>query len=224
MSLLRLSLADAAELIEEQASGAKETLRQMEDEVQAGERDTLGRSKKRLEEEKDVKVAWEHGMDTVKGAGSKVIGATQQATAKAEETTKKTADRLSDAFAKVSLLVIRRSHSSLTKPHRLLNAPSKMRSTRTLSIPFSPSCRSESTRASTPLQTRISPSPSSSQIPPPSSTSPRPSTSSAPSLSVSREPLLTRSSATSGPLPTLSCATPNSRSGSTMPLGTLVAA
>jgi uncharacterized protein YjbJ (UPF0337 family) len=101
MSLLRLSLADAAELIEEQAGAAKESLRSLEDEVQAGERDTLGRSKQRLEEEKDPKIAWQHGMDTVKDTGTKVIGGAQTTSATVQEKASKTHDRITDALSKV---------------------------------------------------------------------------------------------------------------------------
>lgn len=102
LSLLRVSLADAAEVIEEQAGAAKETLRRVEDEVQAGDRDTLGRSKQRLEEEQDPKVAWQHGMDTVKDAGTSVIGASQTATHAAQEKTDKTISRIQDALHKIA--------------------------------------------------------------------------------------------------------------------------
>ncbi|TEB10922.1 hypothetical protein FA13DRAFT_1004892 [Coprinellus micaceus] len=102
MSLLRLSLADAAELIEEQAGAAKESLRSLEDEVQAGERDTLGRSKQRLEEEKDPKIAWQHGMDTVKDTGTKIIGGAQTTSATVQEKASKTHDRITDALSKIA--------------------------------------------------------------------------------------------------------------------------
>ncbi|KAH6903842.1 hypothetical protein BKA70DRAFT_1227194 [Coprinopsis sp. MPI-PUGE-AT-0042] len=72
------------------------------DEVQSGQRDTLGRDKQRLEEEKDTKVAWEHGMDTVKGAGSTVIDTTRSATQTAEEKAEKTSQRIQDAWNKIS--------------------------------------------------------------------------------------------------------------------------
>ena len=103
LSVIRLSLADAAELVEEQAGKAKESLRSIEDEVQSGQRDTLGRDKQRLEEEKDTKVAWEHGMDTAKGAGSTVIDATRTAAETAEEKAEKTSQRIQDAWNKVCL-------------------------------------------------------------------------------------------------------------------------
>ncbi|KAH6902617.1 hypothetical protein BKA70DRAFT_1434941 [Coprinopsis sp. MPI-PUGE-AT-0042] len=102
LSVIRLSLADAAELVEEQAGKAKDSLRSIDDEVQSGQRDTLGRDKQRLEEEKDTKVAWEHGMDTVKGAGSTVIDTTRSATQTAEEKAEKTSQRIQDAWNKIS--------------------------------------------------------------------------------------------------------------------------
>ncbi|TFK17334.1 hypothetical protein FA15DRAFT_761110 [Coprinopsis marcescibilis] len=102
LSLIRLSLADAAELVEGQAGLAKETLRQVEDEVQSGERDTLGRNKQRLEEEKDTKVAWQHGMDTVKDAGSMVIDASRTVSETAKDKSEKTSSRLQEAFDRIS--------------------------------------------------------------------------------------------------------------------------
>lgn len=103
-SVLRLSLADAAGIIEGQAGAAKDSLLNIEDEVQSGKRDTIGRDKQRMEEEKDPKVAWQHGMDTVKNAGTSVIGVTQETTAKLEEKADKVSTRLQDAFYKVRLL------------------------------------------------------------------------------------------------------------------------
>lgn len=102
LSIIRLSLADAAELIEEQAGSTKESLRTIDTEVQEGTRDTLGRDKKRLEEEKDTKVAWQHGMDTVKDAGTSVIGTAQDVSAGAQDKADKTSSRLQEAFYKVS--------------------------------------------------------------------------------------------------------------------------
>jgi hypothetical protein len=101
-SAIRLSLADAAELIEQQAGSAKEGLRTLEDEVQDGKRDTLGRDKQRLEEEKDPKVAWQHGMDTVKNAGTSLIGTAQESSATIEEKTEQTSQRLNEAFYKIT--------------------------------------------------------------------------------------------------------------------------
>ncbi|KAF8799378.1 hypothetical protein BYT27DRAFT_7317537 [Phlegmacium glaucopus] len=97
LSPLRLSIADAAEVIEEQASHAKEGLRSVDEEVQQGQRDPLGRDRKRLEEEKDTKVAWQHGMDTIKDAGTTVIGASQETSAVAQEKASKASSRLQEA-------------------------------------------------------------------------------------------------------------------------------
>lgn len=101
-SVTRLVLADAAELLETQASKAKETLRHVEQGVQEGKKDSLGRDKERLEAERgDTKVAWEHGMDTVKDAGSTVIGATQNVRGAIQDQTEQTTHRLQDAFYSV---------------------------------------------------------------------------------------------------------------------------
>lgn len=100
-SFARLSLADAAEVVENQASRAKDSLREVDEEVQSGKRDTLGRDKERLKQEEDLQVAFEHGMDTVKGAGSSVIGAGQQSVAKASELSDRTSAKLHNAFYKV---------------------------------------------------------------------------------------------------------------------------
>ena len=108
LSLLRLSIADAAELVQEHAGRAKESLRSVDKEVQQGQRDPLGRDKKRLEEEKDTKVAWQHGMDTIKDAGSVVIAASQETSAVAQEKSSKASSRLQEAYYKVSNLSIHR--------------------------------------------------------------------------------------------------------------------
>lgn len=102
ISLLRLSIADAAEVVQEQASRTKETLRSVETQVQQGQRDSLGRDKKRLEEEQDSKIAWQHGMDTVKDAGTTVIGVGQEASAVAQDKSSMASSRLQEAYYKVS--------------------------------------------------------------------------------------------------------------------------
>ncbi|TFK35889.1 hypothetical protein BDQ12DRAFT_634780 [Crucibulum laeve] len=101
LSIIRLSIADAAEMVEEQASWAKDALRDVEKGVQEGDRDALGRDKKRLEEEEDTKVAWQHGMDTVKDAGTSVIGASQSASETVKEKSEETSTRLQDAYYKI---------------------------------------------------------------------------------------------------------------------------
>jgi hypothetical protein len=105
LSIIRLSLADAAEIIEGQASSTKESLRTIDAEVHEGARDTLGRDKERLEEEKDTKVAWQHGMDTVKNAGTSVIDTAQGVAAGAQDKADKTTSRLQEAFYKVCHVV-----------------------------------------------------------------------------------------------------------------------
>jgi hypothetical protein len=102
LSVLRLSIADAAELVQEHAGRTKESLRTVDKEVQQGQRDPLGRDKKRLEEEKDSKVAWQHGMDTIKDAGTTAIGASEATTAAAQDKSIKASSRLQEAYYKVS--------------------------------------------------------------------------------------------------------------------------
>ncbi|KAF7329086.1 hypothetical protein MKEN_00169100 [Mycena kentingensis (nom. inval.)] len=99
-SFARLTLADAAEAVQGQAGRAKDGLREIDQEVQDGKRDDLGRDKKRVEEEQDVRVAFEHGMDTLKDAGSTVIGAGQTAKQKTEATADRTTSRLQNAYYK----------------------------------------------------------------------------------------------------------------------------
>lgn len=99
-SFARLSLADAAELVEDHAARAKDGLRDIEQGVQAGDRDALGRDKQRLEQEQDVKVAFEHGMDTLKDTGVAAIGAGQTAMSKAEDVSDRTTSRVQDAYEK----------------------------------------------------------------------------------------------------------------------------
>ncbi|KAJ7645842.1 hypothetical protein B0H17DRAFT_1273480 [Mycena rosella] len=84
-SFTRLALADAAEAVQNQAGRAKEGLRDVEEGVQDGKRDNFGRDKQCVEEEQDFRVAFEHSMDTLKGAGSSAIGVGQAAKQKTEE-------------------------------------------------------------------------------------------------------------------------------------------
>ncbi|KAG6900015.1 hypothetical protein C0993_004198 [Termitomyces sp. T159_Od127] len=102
-SFTRLSLADAAELIESSAASAKESLRGIEQGVQKGQRTSIiGRDKNRVEEEsKDVKVQWEHGMDAVKGAGDSVIDVGRNVSSSVKEASERTSNRVHDAYLKV---------------------------------------------------------------------------------------------------------------------------
>ncbi|KAF8798418.1 hypothetical protein BYT27DRAFT_7321247 [Phlegmacium glaucopus] len=80
LSLLRLSIANAAEVIEEQASYAKEGLRSVYKEVQQGHQ----------------------SMDTIKDAGTTVIGASQETSAIAQEKASEASLRLQEAYYKIS--------------------------------------------------------------------------------------------------------------------------
>ncbi|KAK0231173.1 hypothetical protein IW262DRAFT_1261912 [Armillaria fumosa] len=101
-SFARSSLADAAAVVEDQAARTKDSLREVEKEVQEGKRDALGRDKERMEEEeKDIKVQFEHTMDSLKDTGSTVIGAGQDAKATAEELADRAGDRLKNTFQKI---------------------------------------------------------------------------------------------------------------------------
>ncbi|KAK0470635.1 hypothetical protein IW261DRAFT_1001355 [Armillaria novae-zelandiae] len=101
-SFVRSSLADAAELLEDQAGRAKDSLREVEQEVQDGQRDILGRDKERMQEEAgDVKVKFEHTMDSLKDTGSAAIGAGQGAKAKAEKLADRTSNGLQQSFNRV---------------------------------------------------------------------------------------------------------------------------
>ncbi|KAJ7464838.1 hypothetical protein B0H11DRAFT_1922583 [Mycena galericulata] len=96
-SFARLGLADVAEIVEEQAGQTKEGLRNVEQEVEEGKRDNLGRDKARLDEEKgDTRATFENRMDTLKDTGSTAIGAHQSTKAKAQDLSGQTNERLRD--------------------------------------------------------------------------------------------------------------------------------
>ncbi|EPQ52477.1 hypothetical protein GLOTRDRAFT_64155 [Gloeophyllum trabeum ATCC 11539] len=99
-SFARLTLADAAEAVEVAASKTKEGLRSLDEDIQEGERDNLGRKKRKIEDEQpqDPKAKFEKGMDTAKEYGSSAIGAGQEAKARAENVSKKTSDRLTNSY------------------------------------------------------------------------------------------------------------------------------
>jgi hypothetical protein len=102
-SFSRLTLADAAEFVETNAGAAKDALRQVEEEVQQGERTATGATKRPAEDEPedaDARVKFEKTMDQAKVAGSKVIGAGQSVKAGAERTSERTSTRLRDAYYK----------------------------------------------------------------------------------------------------------------------------
>ncbi|KAI0071485.1 hypothetical protein K474DRAFT_1668982 [Panus rudis PR-1116 ss-1] len=103
-SFMRLALADAAEFISKSAGSAAETLREVDAEIEKGERNELGVRKSSGDEDpesKDAKVQFEKTMDTVKVAGSKTIGAGQVAAATAEDLANRTSSRVQEAFYKI---------------------------------------------------------------------------------------------------------------------------
>jgi len=107
-SFARLAMADLAGAIESQAAYAKESLRELDTEVQQGERDNLGRRRKSPEEieqerEEDTKAKFEKTMDTAKEVGSKAIGVGQDVKATAEDVAARTRARLQETYYNVCL-------------------------------------------------------------------------------------------------------------------------
>ncbi|KAG5646262.1 hypothetical protein DXG03_003858 [Asterophora parasitica] len=102
-SFTRLSLADAAELIESTAGSAKEGLRDIEQGVQKGERTNItGRDKKRVEEESgDAKAKWDHGMEAIKSAGDSAIDTGRGVSESVQDKASKTSIRVQDAYLKI---------------------------------------------------------------------------------------------------------------------------
>ncbi|GJJ13345.1 hypothetical protein Clacol_007597 [Clathrus columnatus] len=76
-SFIRTFLADTAEVVEQHAGTVKSELRQTEAEVQEGKRDALGRENREDYQSDDARQRFERNMDTVKAAGSNVIGGAQ---------------------------------------------------------------------------------------------------------------------------------------------------
>ncbi|KAH8091062.1 hypothetical protein BXZ70DRAFT_994141 [Cristinia sonorae] len=98
-SFSRLALADAAEIVSKSAGSAAQSLREVDSEIEQGDRNELGISKKTDDEEpNDARAQFERTMDTVKVAGSKTIGAGQVAAQTAEDVTNRTTNRLQEAF------------------------------------------------------------------------------------------------------------------------------
>lgn len=100
-SFTRLALADAAEYVSQSAGSAAQTLRQVDQEIDDGERNETGLKKKPEEEKfknKDVREQFEITMDTVKDAGSETIGAAQVVAATGKDMANRTSDRLMNAL------------------------------------------------------------------------------------------------------------------------------
>jgi hypothetical protein len=103
-SFMRLALADAAEYVSKSTASAAESLRQVDEDVEKGERNELGLKNVPEDQKfknKDAKEQWETAMDTVKVAGSKTIGAGQVAADAATNVADRTSERLSNAFNQV---------------------------------------------------------------------------------------------------------------------------
>ncbi|KAI1786208.1 hypothetical protein LXA43DRAFT_1111273 [Ganoderma leucocontextum] len=101
-SFMRLSLADAADMVSDKAHGAAGALRDVDKEVQEGERSELGTKRKAHDkpEDTDVRAKFEKGMDTAKEAGSKAIGAGQAAAQTTQELAQRSTSRVQEAFYK----------------------------------------------------------------------------------------------------------------------------
>ncbi|PCH36984.1 hypothetical protein WOLCODRAFT_20866 [Wolfiporia cocos MD-104 SS10] len=103
-SFMRLALADAADYVAEGAGATAQSLRDIDQDVQEGERNELGVRKRKAEEDPegdDARVKFEKTMDSTKEVGSKAIGVGQAAIATTEETASRAGTRLQDAFYKV---------------------------------------------------------------------------------------------------------------------------
>ena len=103
-SFTRLSLADVAELVAEKSTKTASKLRDVEGEVQSGERDAVGTKEQTKEELKraDVREVFEKSMDTAKDAGSAAIGVAQSASHKTTDLTDRSRTRLDAAISTVS--------------------------------------------------------------------------------------------------------------------------
>ena len=102
-SFTRLSLADVAELVAEKSTKTASKLRNVEGEVQSGERDAVGIKEQTKEELKraDVREVFEKSMDTVKDTGSAAIGVAQSAGHSAADLTDRSRTRLDAAVSTV---------------------------------------------------------------------------------------------------------------------------
>ncbi|KAI0260070.1 hypothetical protein BC834DRAFT_942513 [Gloeopeniophorella convolvens] len=103
-SFTRLSLADAADAVSEKAGDAAQKLRHVEDEVQSGDRDSIGIPEKAKEQWRnaDARETFETSMDTAKVGGSAAIGAAQSAGGKAAELKDRSRTRLQAAASSMA--------------------------------------------------------------------------------------------------------------------------
>ncbi|KZV75074.1 hypothetical protein PENSPDRAFT_572201 [Peniophora sp. CONT] len=102
-SFLRLSLADTLDSLGSNAGSAADSLRETEDEVQAGDRNAVGiKRKPEGEPDESAQEKFEKGMDTAKGVGSTVIGAGEQTAEKTKELTERSTNRLREAGTRIA--------------------------------------------------------------------------------------------------------------------------
>ena len=102
-SFMRLAIADAAEYISKSTGSVAESLREIDADIEKGERNELGIRKEKADDpgKKDARVQFERAMDTAKVAGSKAIGAGQVVAATTEDLASRTSERMYDALYKV---------------------------------------------------------------------------------------------------------------------------
>ncbi|RPD60459.1 hypothetical protein L226DRAFT_461468 [Lentinus tigrinus ALCF2SS1-7] len=102
-SFMRLALADAAEHVGDSAKTAAEALREVDKDVQEGQRNELGIKRKAEDEpeDADARAKFERAMDSTKEVGSKAIGAGQVAIATGEDLANRTSTSLQGAFYKI---------------------------------------------------------------------------------------------------------------------------
>lgn len=153
---MRLALADAADFVSKSAGSTAEGLRELDTDIEKGERNELGIKKSSEEnpEDKDAKVQFEKVMDTAKFAGSKAIGAGQVVAATSEDLANRTNDRLSEAFYTVSITLTQLYCPSNANPRsRFVNVPRTTRITIQPFRPYSTFSRNGFTSLSIPLAT-----------------------------------------------------------------------
>lgn len=108
LSFLRLSLADVAEGIENTARGAKENIKNIDEEVNKGQRTAVGFKTEETKQAQapegvdynDPQYRFEKGMDTAKHYGSSAIGTGQQIRGTVQARSAQSRDKILDAFDK----------------------------------------------------------------------------------------------------------------------------
>ncbi|KAI0760929.1 hypothetical protein BD413DRAFT_594282 [Trametes elegans] len=102
-SFTRLALADAAEYVGEGAQSAAHALRDVDKDIQSGDRNELGIKRKAQDDlqDADARQKFERTMDSTKEAGSKAIGAGQVAVQTGQDLANRTTSRLQDAYYKI---------------------------------------------------------------------------------------------------------------------------